>query len=434
MNDSAPKEVHFPLVLNLASEDSPTAFNKMSEVRNWALAEETLWGEVVQFIPNAGRATENIKRYLVECGANLRKAAEGVLELRNDERAFDTFWRDFKVYADGRTLAAQTALGEYVRMELPHNPLGCLGAILFATTMHKERKLGTYIDAETLEELEQRGDAIIAAAKTASSRVSPNPSSIESHLAKLAEDLQRMKDEVAAQRERVIEKDQEATETIDRLTLSAADLNQTMAVMKADAAEVRHDFSTKITALNAETDELRAKAELRLDEALKAMQTSFMSNQSLKAPAALWKDKFKDHQRQMSASLKLWATSAVLVVMIASLMWLAFAKVAGGNYAWWMAPAGIAYFTLAFWWLRIVSKLFFSAQHLMEDAREREVMTLGLFALAANPDAVAAVKSEPISRTIDVLYKPTTKGVIDDHAPGIDPNRLIDGLAKIMRK
>lgn len=124
-----------------------------------------------------------------------------------------------------------------------------------------------------------------------------------------------------------------------------------------------------------------------------------------------------------------WGIGTIIFVIGLGLgAWILFEYLESGYWHLWKFGVTILYVSLGTWFLRSLAKLFFSAQHLAEEAYEREVMADGLFSLLNDPKAVEALKTRNMRRIVDVLFRPATKGVIKDDGPGLDLNKLVEAL------
>lgn len=408
----------FPFEFDLGKDEDPLQFDTPDKMAAWATQEEALWAQAIPALTNNNGLRTILNGRMVLCGQYIAKAI-------NARNAKD-FWKETALYKSRQTLAAQGTLGQFIRHRMKDDPAGALGALLLSTTMHEEDQVTKNLSAAELEGLKKQGRMaldLFSGKVILKDSAEDNLKTLRNAQDELIAKINDGRDELVALREELAK----VRGDLDGALTRAAEATAAFpARFGAEIDKAKIDLQDALTEIEAQIPKAKDDAAA----SIKALESAFRDRQHLLQPIDYWRQKKLEHRALLKPYARWWGFSAVVFVLGAGGgAWFLFDVLDGGEWRLWKVGVIVLYVSLGTWFLRNLAKLFFSAQHLAEEAHEREVMADGLFSLLGDANAIMALKTRNMRRIVDVLFRPAHKGVIKDDGPGLDLNRIVDALA-----
>lgn len=160
-----------------------------------------------------------------------------------------------------------------------------------------------------------------------------------------------------------------------------------------------------------------------LEARLRNLEETYRVQMQLQAPVAYWSKKRADHEDSLKAArdavgLFFLATGIALIAALGIVAWKApaiaeIAKTFSPSFLVLLSGLFAGLTTIVFWGGRLLTRNYLSLKHLINDAREREVMASTYLALTNEAAAVDSDKAIILS----ALFRPTSDGIVSDEGP-----------------
>ncbi len=183
------------------------------------------------------------------------------------------------------------------------------------------------------------------------------------------------------------------------------------------------DLNETLRAIRDEIAKLHAvDADLRADILARFVE------KELSDPSKQWRGKAGRHLTQMKVYIVLF-----LVLIAAAVgLDLAILKYFADQLPSDPIAKGILFVALGgtqLWIITVPLRLFYVAQHLSEDATERQVMMDSLISMARQAELKGDMRERVIPQAFETLFRPAVKGVISDGSHPLDLNKAVREIA-----
>jgi hypothetical protein len=245
-------------------------------------------------------------------------------------------------------------------------------------------------------------------------------------------DMQRASDlEARLRRERANFRD-----SLRRATEEAAKANEDRATQFAHTAVRARRIGIRMLRKLRERDSERARYVIsEFNEArnsIREVENTYKEYMKLRAPVEYWENKASEHKINRGTAFKNLRTYFIAMGFVLALVFsgaayiiynIGLGKMANPLSLYLVISGGLAVLsTIAFWFGRLLTKLYLSEHHLQTDAEERAVMARTFLALI-NEGAAQDTDKDII---LAALFRATQDGIINDDGP---PDIAIQTLA-----
>jgi Family of unknown function (DUF6161) len=192
--------------------------------------------------------------------------------------------------------------------------------------------------------------------------------------------------------------------------------------IKVDAATLLKDSATDHVNQIQKHDELADKQRSEIAESWDALKQVYDAQLALQAPRTYWERQLASHKQGANEASAKFRRAGILSVVIATALLLFIWSVTANKphdipLALWVLSGAIL--GIAFWVIRLYSRLYLSREHLARDAEERVTMIETYLALVQH----GRIKDDDLKFVLSSIFRPTEDGLVKDDTL---PSPLLD--------